>query len=107
MKKFMTLLVSSLLVALAVSSADARMWKNKQGKSVNAHYLTSDAKTIILVLDKDGREVVVQKDQFSDEDLQYVEEQEVLLTIPAYEELGPDLKKKDDKASGGEWKRGI
>lgn len=107
MRKFISLFIVAVLAVFVVEMSEARMWTNKQGKKVNAHYLTSDEKTITLILDKDSREVVVAKDMFSEEDIKYVEEQEVALTVPAYEELGPDLKKKAKASSGGEWKRGI
>ena len=73
-------------------SAEARSWTNTQGKVVQAHYLTSDAKTVTLVVvDKNNKyikEVTLDKVLFSDEDKAYIEEQEVLLTIPAYDEMG-------------------
>ncbi len=93
----------SLLFVLGAVSVEARTWVNTQGKKVQAHYLTSDEETITLVLAKDGREVVVKKAQFSPEDLKYVEEQEVLLTVPAYEEGA----KEGGKKSSSQWQRGI
>lgn len=106
MKKLMTILLAASVAVLSTASVEARVWKNKQGKVVNAHYLTSDEKNIILVLEKDGREVTVAKDQFSDEDRKYVEEQEVLLTVPAYDEMKKGAEKKPSGMSG-EWKRSI
>ena len=106
MEKLIKLFFVAVLAVFVSDISEARIWRNKQGKTVNAHYLSSDAKNVVLVLDKDSREVLIPRDQFSDEDNKYIDEQEVLLTIPAYEELGPDLKKKA-KSSGGAWQRGI
>lgn len=103
--KLTSFLLCGLMTLFAFGTADARVWTNTQGKKVTAHYLTSDETDVIIVLTKDGKEVKIPKNMFSPEDVKYIEEQEVLLTVPAYE---VEKKANEQKASeSGRWQRSI
>lgn len=103
--KLTPFLLCGLTVVLATGVANARAWTNTKGQKVHAHYLTSDETDVILVLEKGGKEVKVPKDQFSEADRKYIEEQEVILTVPAYEAEKKESEKKANES--GRWKRSI
>lgn len=88
------------------TSVEARQWKNTEGKVVTAHYLTSDKdKVTLIVVDKRNKfikEITLNKSLFSAGDQEYIAQQEVLLTIPAYDEMGIQ-RGKIDKEQAKKW----
>ena len=71
------------LSLLLVSSLEARTWTSSDGKPLEAEYISSTENEVSLKRDSDGKTFTLPLVRLSEEDQQFIKEQEAIVKEPA------------------------